>query len=120
MVEAPNGPPASVGRQAHLYGIEDPLMKKLFWAFALTLTCLSLPAAVHASGFGNGAGACGTVNFGLGVSLTPCFGFSPARCGPCGGGGGGGGGGAQVGPWYLYWPLEAHFQVPAPVDHYPY
>ena len=25
----------------------------------------------------------------------------------------------QAGPWYLYWPLEAHFQVPAPCS-YPY
>lgn len=25
----------------------------------------------------------------------------------------------QAGPWYTYWPLEAHFQVPAPT-HYPY
>jgi hypothetical protein len=26
---------------------------------------------------------------------------------------------AQLGPWYLYWPLEAHFQVPSPLS-YPY
>jgi hypothetical protein len=26
---------------------------------------------------------------------------------------------AQCGPWYLYWPMEAHFQVPAPTG-YPY
>jgi hypothetical protein len=26
---------------------------------------------------------------------------------------------AQCGPWYLYWPLEAHFQAPA-LPHYPY
>ena len=25
----------------------------------------------------------------------------------------------QLGPWYQYWPLEAHFQVPAPCS-YPY
>jgi hypothetical protein len=25
----------------------------------------------------------------------------------------------QAGPWYSYWPLEAHFQVPAPTG-YPY
>jgi len=23
-------------------------------------------------------------------------------------------GGPQLGPWYQYWPLEAHFQTPAP------
>jgi hypothetical protein len=28
-------------------------------------------------------------------------------------------GGAQLGPWYQYWPLRAHFQTPAPVA-YPY
>src|SRR5207249_2993032 len=28
---------------------------------------------------------------------------------------------AQLGPWYLYWPLEAHFQYPAPYGaQYPY
>jgi hypothetical protein len=26
---------------------------------------------------------------------------------------------AQLGPWYLYWPMEAHFVVPAPTG-YPY
>jgi hypothetical protein len=47
-------------------------------------------------------------------------------CSPCGGGasgvyggGGGGCGGPQLGPWYNYWPLEAHFQVPA-IPQYPY
>ncbi len=27
--------------------------------------------------------------------------------------------GTQLGPWYNYWPLEAHFQTPAP-PAYPY
>jgi hypothetical protein len=27
--------------------------------------------------------------------------------------------GALCGPWYNYWPLEAHFQLPA-LPHYPY
>lgn len=26
---------------------------------------------------------------------------------------------SQLGPWYLYWPMEAHFVVPAPTG-YPY
>jgi hypothetical protein len=26
---------------------------------------------------------------------------------------------SQLGPWYLYWPMEAHFVVPAPIG-YPY
>lgn len=28
-------------------------------------------------------------------------------------------GGTQLGPWYNYWPMEAHFQTPAP-PAYPY
>ena len=31
----------------------------------------------------------------------------------------GGVGGCQLGPWYNYWPLEAHFVTPAPTG-YPY
>src|ERR1700677_742137 len=27
--------------------------------------------------------------------------------------------GCQLGPWYSYWPLEAHFQTPA-LPYYPY
>jgi hypothetical protein len=27
---------------------------------------------------------------------------------------------AQLGPWYLYWPYNAHFQTPAPVGGWPY
>jgi hypothetical protein len=27
--------------------------------------------------------------------------------------------GAQLGPWYSYWPMEAHFQTPA-LPNYPY
>jgi hypothetical protein len=27
--------------------------------------------------------------------------------------------GAQLGPWYNYWPMEAHFQTPA-IPNYPY
>lgn len=23
----------------------------------------------------------------------------------------------QLGPWYLYWPMEAHFQTPAPTGY---
>jgi hypothetical protein len=50
----------------------------------------------------------------------PCNGV----CGPCGlptpvGGCANGACGPQLGPWYNYWPLEAHFQTPA-VPQYPY
>ena len=27
---------------------------------------------------------------------------------------------AQAGPWYSYWPYEAHFMTPAPYAAYPY
>jgi hypothetical protein len=27
---------------------------------------------------------------------------------------------AQLGPWYTYWPYNAHFQLPAPVGGWPY
>jgi hypothetical protein len=43
--------------------------------------------------------------FGVGAHLSIC----PNHCG-CP---------QQCGPWYLYWPLEAHFQVPA-MPQYPY
>ncbi|HXG09281.1 MAG TPA: hypothetical protein VNK04_05780 [Gemmataceae bacterium] len=36
-------------------------------------------------------------------------------CGPCGPGVGV----APLAPWYLYWPMEAHYQVPAPTG-FPY
>jgi hypothetical protein len=44
----------------------------------------------------------------------PCCNGPCPQCGPpasCNG--------PQLGPWYNYWPLEAHFQVPA-MPHYPY
>jgi hypothetical protein len=28
--------------------------------------------------------------------------------------------GAQLGPWYTYWPYNAHFQSPAPVGGWPF
>jgi hypothetical protein len=53
----------------------------------------------------------------------PMGGGYPGFGGPgCGAGGGGisfGTGGLQAGPWYSYWPYEAHFQVPAP-QPYPF
>jgi hypothetical protein len=51
-----------------------------------------------------------------------CF---PRICPSDGGGYGSGGccsgcgGGIQLAPWYLYWPMSAHFQVAAPTG-YPY
>ncbi len=53
-------------------------------------------------------------NWGCGA---PCGGgYGPPSCFGCGGGGAGAG---QAGPWYLYWPLEAHFNAPT-MPQYPY
>jgi len=49
-------------------------------------------------------------------SFNPCCNYGNGFA-PCGGASGGGL--QQLGPWYLYWPLEAHFQTPAPTG-YPY
>jgi hypothetical protein len=32
-------------------------------------------------------------------------------------GNGGSGGCFQAGPWYTYWPYEAHFQIPSPLGY---
>jgi hypothetical protein len=68
-------------------------MKKLIVAGLLALPLLALPSQAWAIGIPCG---CWQVNSGLDfhLSVTP--------------------GGGQAGPWYKYWPLEAHFQPPAP------
>jgi hypothetical protein len=81
-------------------------MKHLLWAGALALPLFSWPAEARANGYGQfqvgvGARTWFTVRYGPHL---------PGACGP---------GAAQAGPWYLYWPLEAHFQAPAPAGaHY--
>ena len=103
-------------------------MKTLLGATLLALPLLALSASdarAHGQGLGLGLGpytAGGSITFGVRGWLRPgCDqgpgGFNPG-CGH-GGGYGAGYGGAGVGPWYSYWPMEAHFQVPAPT-HYPY
>src|SRR4051812_43602810 len=85
-------------------------MKRVFWTSLLALPLLAAPAQANGFGF----------KFNLGGSLygnlTPLCGGCPGGGGPCGGVGGGGG---QLGPWYSYWPLDAHFQTPA-LPQYPY
>ena len=112
-------------------------MKKLLLVglFALPLSLLS--ARAHAFDTG-------TYDVGGGVFFrgNPCYGSpSSGQFGnpgngqygqygaPNGGGNGGGHGWSagnggqgghpcfQAGPWYLYWPLEAHFQNPAPIGY---
>jgi hypothetical protein len=76
-------------------------MKRYLWAGLLVLPfLLAVPSRAHAWGWGCPpcrieAGA----NWYLRVNST----------GPL----------PQLGPWYLYWPLEAHFGPPAPTC-YPY
>ncbi len=108
-------------------------MKKLMAAALLAVPFLA--SSVRADGCGSGCKIC-----------TPCVRICiPSFCmkvwckgcppcgSPCGGGGGcgllgsfcggncgyGGGLNGPVGPWYLYWPLEAHFNAPA-LPQYPY
>jgi hypothetical protein len=72
-------------------------MKKLLAAAVLALSLSASPA-----------GAAGWPPFKVEVSGNfHCRIYNP-QCNP-----------AQLGPWYQYWPLEAHFQAPAKVA-YPY
>jgi hypothetical protein len=89
-------------------------MKRLLGLAILGLVLSAVP--VHASGFG-----------GWGPGWFDFNGNAYGQWGrgaPPGGYGGGPGGGPAptptvLGPWYNYWPLEAHFQVPA-MPQYPY
>jgi hypothetical protein len=68
-------------------------MKKLFWACALALPLLALPAEAKATWcFGN-----------YQVDTGAKVWFNVYQYGK-----------PVAGPWYLYWPYEAHFQVAAP------
>lgn len=77
-------------------------MKKLICALLLAVPLLAWPGEAKAWHYGSYQ-LYGGFKVWVGV-----------RSGVPGGGGGGAGGPAQAGPWYLYWPMEAHFQVPAP------
>lgn len=65
-------------------------MKRILQAGLFVLAALALPASAYA----------------YGCPLFPNFGSSR----PCT---------IQLGPWYLYYPYEAHFQMPAPVGPFP-
>jgi hypothetical protein len=62
-------------------------MKSAIKAGLLLLAALALPASVYA----------------YGCPLFPGAGGRPCT--------------VQLGPWYLYYPYEAHFQLPAPVGY---
>lgn len=70
-------------------------MKKLFGVALLALPLLT--GSLHAEGW----------PFNVQANFNFCFKSSRGPCSP------------QAGPWYLYWPLEAHFVAPAPTG-YPY
>jgi hypothetical protein len=79
-------------------------MKKLLWTCLLAAPIFALPARAQ-------AWCC------FCCQKQPCqvdCGFSwhfNMNCGGCG---------CQAGPWYSYWPYEAHFQAPAPTGCFPY
>jgi hypothetical protein len=81
-------------------------MPKLLRACLLALPLLALPTAAQAWPFD----CCGCppwqVNAGFNWHLN-------ANCGQAGFQ-------AQAGPWYAYWPYEAHFQTPAPINAFPF
>jgi hypothetical protein len=84
-------------------------MKRFIVLAVLGLALASAPVLAH--GYGGG-------KLSVGVGGNVWWNWSP--CGPGGGGGGGGGaGGGGLGPWYQYWPYEAHFMTPA-LPQYPY
>src|SRR5438045_2317104 len=67
-------------------------MKNVLWAGALVAACLLLPARAGAGGL-----LPGCINAGFDFH----FRVSPQ-------------GGPQLGPWYLYWPIDAQYQSLAP------
>jgi len=82
-------------------------MKKVMWAGMLALASLALisPARAGECGIGHGHGGCGYFDHcrhwhGHGYNLHACSLL-------------------QLGPWYMYYPHDAYFQVPAPTA-YPY
>jgi hypothetical protein len=90
------------------------------------LACAGLAldaAAVRADGWGFGwcSSSSGSFNCNFkGWCGSSCGPSCPPGCPPCGGYGGGGYTvNPQLGPWYNYWPMEAHFQTPA-MPQYPY
>jgi hypothetical protein len=86
-------------------------MMRHFGIAIIALAVTALPARADGPyGFSFDARLSGSFQWncwnGCGPSCGPCFG----GCGPvC----------APLAPWYLYWPMDAHFQAPAPIS-YPY
>jgi len=76
-------------------------MKKLFGAALLTLPLL---AGTASAGCFSACFCCSPYKIDAGAN----FHFKLTQSG-----------GPQLGPWYQYWPMEAHFQTPA-LCNYPY
>jgi len=82
-------------------------MRRMLALAVLAVGLLAGQASAAGPGYGYGYGSTG---FGFRVRL---FGGVSPGCY------GGVGPGVQLGPWYQYWPYEAHFQAPA-LPQYPY
>ena len=85
-------------------------MKKLLTVAALTLLLSGISGEARANGWFR--------PFKIQMGANAYFRIVPIT--PGGSGGYGGAPAMQLGPWYHYWPLEAHFQYPAPMAQYPY
>ena len=102
------------------------VMKKGLGLALLALPLLTTPSFAQCGG-GGGCGISGGFGFRFSLGFTGnlnagCAGGCGSGCGMggCGSPGGPGyGGGGQLAPWYNYWPLQAHFNAPAPTG-YPY
>ena len=78
-------------------------MKRLLWAGLLVLPfLLAVPSRAHA--WGCSMAGIGPFRVDAGANMYLRVNAAPLP---------------QLGPWYLYWPLEAHFGPPAPMC-YPY
>jgi hypothetical protein len=78
-------------------------MKKLLLAALLALPLLALPTRAHAwGGFSLTVPGCPWKIEAGANAYFRCSDGNPS---------------AQAGPWYLYWPLEAHFGPPAPTGY---
>jgi hypothetical protein len=93
-------------------------MKKLFVAALLAGAALALDGSL-ARADGINFGYCSSSSGSFSCNFKAYCGSGCPPCGNGGGSGGGYGGAVQLGPWYNYWPLEAHFQTPA-LPQYPY
>jgi hypothetical protein len=89
---------------------KEIVMSRLLWAGLLALPLFVLPSRSEAAGFGSNY----CMGFGL-PALRVDWSLRWKLCDPCGCNPA-----LYAAPWYLYYPYDAHFQVQAPLGHYPY